>query len=100
MMTIHAAEHTRERGTRARIATHRRRRGELPGVWVPQEYPVSTYPVDASTLLMPVPFEYPLYAAACQHEQHSDGAHNTAHECAKKAARTRSNFAAALEYRF
>ncbi len=41
------------RCTRARTAAHRRRRGELPAVWVPQEYPVSTP-------WLGVPFEYPV----------------------------------------
>ncbi len=55
------------RCTRARTAAHRRRRGELPGVWVPQEYPVSTP-------WLGVPFEYPVrtryarpYSECAQH---------------------------------
>jgi hypothetical protein len=50
------------RCTRARIAAHRRRRGELPGVRVPQEYPRGCeYP--SSTPLNRVPREYPICTA-------------------------------------
>jgi hypothetical protein len=95
MMTKHAIEYTLV-AARARTAAHRRRRGELPGVWVPQEYPVSEYAVAASTLR--VPREYPIRTAILRV---GTALPSTAHKFpTNTAASTRSTFAAAVSTPF
>jgi hypothetical protein len=88
-------EYPSGRCTRARIDAHRRRRGELPGVWVPQEYPMSTP-------WLRVPFEYHVstryvlpYSECAQHCRALP-----THYPTSTAASTRSSLAAAVSTPF